>query len=54
MTVALLFAVYLNYIMPENVFLVIASLATFATVWAARSPARPFRAAYGQRRIRRC
>ncbi|VFS60016.1 Proline-specific permease ProY [Raoultella planticola] len=33
MTVALLFAVYLNYIMPENVFLVIASLATFATVW---------------------
>ena len=33
MTTALLFAVYLNYIMPENVFLVIASLATFATVW---------------------
>ena len=33
MTIALLFAVYLNYIMPENVFLVIASLATFATVW---------------------
>ncbi|MFX2579292.1 MULTISPECIES: proline-specific permease ProY [Enterobacter] len=33
MTVALLFSVYLNYIMPENVFLVIASLATFATVW---------------------
>ncbi|MEG2829880.1 MAG: proline-specific permease ProY, partial [Edwardsiella sp. (in: enterobacteria)] len=23
----------LNYIMPQNVFLVIASLATFATVW---------------------
>ncbi|MDF7680326.1 proline-specific permease ProY [Enterobacteriaceae bacterium ESL0689] len=33
MTVALLLAVYLNYVMPENVFLVIASLATFATVW---------------------
>lgn len=33
MTVALLFAVYLNYIMPEGIFLVIASLATFATVW---------------------
>lgn len=33
MTIALLFAVYLNYIMPENVFTVIASLATFATVW---------------------
>ncbi len=33
MTTALLFAVYLNYIMPENVFTVIASLATFATVW---------------------
>jgi len=30
---ALLVAVYLNYIMPENVFLVIASLATFATGW---------------------
>lgn len=33
MVLALLIAVYLNYIMPENVFLVIASLATFATVW---------------------
>ena len=33
MTVALLLSVYLNHIMPENVFLVIASLATFATVW---------------------
>jgi len=33
MTVALLLSVYLNYIMPERVFLVIASLATFATVW---------------------
>ncbi|CAI1906493.1 Proline-specific permease ProY [Serratia ficaria] len=33
MMLALLLAVYLNYIMPENVFLVIASLATFATVW---------------------
>ncbi|MBJ7221856.1 MULTISPECIES: proline-specific permease ProY [unclassified Brenneria] len=30
---ALLVAVYLNYIMPGKVFLVIASLATFATVW---------------------
>jgi proline-specific permease ProY len=30
---ALLIAVYLNYIMPQNIFLVIASLATFATVW---------------------
>jgi proline-specific permease ProY len=30
---AMLIAVYLNYIMPESVFLVIASLATFATVW---------------------
>ncbi|AJC67359.1 MULTISPECIES: proline-specific permease ProY [Dickeya] len=33
MVMALLVAVYLNYIMPEKVFLVIASLATFATVW---------------------
>lgn len=33
MMVALLIAVYLNYIMPGKVFLVIASLATFATVW---------------------
>lgn len=33
MMAAMLTAVYLNYIMPENVFLVIASLATFATVW---------------------
>lgn len=33
MTVALLVAVYLNYIMPDSIFLVIASLATFATVW---------------------
>ncbi|QOL16649.1 proline-specific permease ProY [Dickeya dianthicola] len=33
MMLALLVAVYLNYIMPEKVFLVIASLATFATVW---------------------
>lgn len=30
---ARLLAVYLKYIMPGNVFLVIASLATFATVW---------------------
>lgn len=33
MMVAMLLAVYLNYLMPEKVFLVIASLATFATVW---------------------
>ncbi|GFN46180.1 proline-specific permease ProY [Candidatus Regiella insecticola] len=33
MMCAMLVAVYLNYLMPENVFLVIASLATFATVW---------------------
>ncbi|MFF9126388.1 amino acid permease [Streptomyces sp. NPDC014889] len=30
---ALLLGVLLNYLMPENVFLVIASIATFATVW---------------------
>ncbi|MFB6422107.1 MAG: proline-specific permease ProY [Candidatus Malihini olakiniferum] len=33
MIVALLIAVYLNYIMPGKAFLAIASLATFATVW---------------------
>lgn len=33
MMTTLLVAVYLNYIMPGKVFLVIASLATFATVW---------------------
>lgn len=33
MMMAMLVAVYLNYLMPEKVFLVIASLATFATVW---------------------
>ena len=33
MMLALLLAVYLNYIMPESVFPVIASPATFATVW---------------------
>lgn len=33
MVIALLVAVYLNYVMPEKVFMVIASLATFATVW---------------------
>lgn len=33
MMAALLVAVYLNYVMPSAVFLVIASLATFATVW---------------------
>ncbi|CAD6512419.1 proline-specific permease ProY [Candidatus Profftia tarda] len=30
---SLLSAIYLNYIIPEKVFVVIASLATFATVW---------------------
>ncbi|MCK8235417.1 amino acid permease, partial [Erwinia amylovora] len=33
MMLAMLVAVYLNYLMPEKVFLVIASLAPFATVW---------------------
>jgi proline-specific permease ProY len=33
MMIALLVAVLLNYLIPEKVFLVIASLATFATVW---------------------
>ncbi|MCX8957719.1 proline-specific permease ProY [Erwinia psidii] len=33
MMTAMLVAVYLNYLMPGKVFLVIASLATFATVW---------------------
>lgn len=33
MAVALLVAVLLNYLIPENVFLLIASIATFATVW---------------------
>lgn len=33
MMLAMLVAVYLNYLMPKKVFLVIASLATFATVW---------------------
>ena len=33
MGIALLGGVVLNYLIPENVFLVIASLATFATVW---------------------
>lgn len=33
MMAAMLVAVYLNYLMPKKVFLVIASLATFATVW---------------------
>ncbi|MBD8164361.1 proline-specific permease ProY [Erwinia persicina] len=33
MMMAMLVAVYLNYLMPKKVFLVIASLATFATVW---------------------
>lgn len=30
---ALLIGVLLNYLIPENVFLLIASIATFATVW---------------------
>ncbi|RON01237.1 amino acid permease [Pseudomonas brassicacearum] len=33
MSVALLLGVLLNYLIPENVFLLIASIATFATVW---------------------
>jgi len=33
MSIALLLGVLLNYLIPENVFLLIASLATFATVW---------------------
>jgi histidine transporter len=33
MIAALLVGVVLNYVMPENVFLVISSIATFATVW---------------------
>ncbi|MHC8358833.1 amino acid permease [Pseudomonas sp. LS2P72] len=33
MSAALLLGVLLNYLMPENVFLLIASIATFATVW---------------------
>jgi histidine transporter len=33
MGVALLGGVLLNYLIPENIFLLIASLATFATVW---------------------
>ncbi|MDZ5604144.1 amino acid permease [Pseudomonas sp. RP23018S] len=33
MGVALLLGVLLNYLIPENVFLLIASIATFATVW---------------------
>jgi len=33
MMLALLLAAYLNYVMPKSIFMVIASLATFATVW---------------------
>ncbi|RTF88976.1 amino acid permease [Serratia marcescens] len=33
MSVALLLAVVLNYLIPEKVFMIIASIATFATVW---------------------
>ena len=29
----LLIGVVLNYLIPENVFVIIASIATFATVW---------------------
>ncbi|CFW67449.1 amino acid permease family protein [Yersinia enterocolitica] len=33
MAIALLLGVVLNYLIPKNVFLIIASIATFATVW---------------------
>jgi len=33
MAATLLIGVVLNYLIPENIFLLIASLATFATVW---------------------
>lgn len=33
MVVVLLIGVVLNYLMPENIFLLIAAIATFATVW---------------------
>jgi histidine transporter len=33
MAIALLLAVVLNYLIPENVFMLIAAIATFATVW---------------------
>ncbi|MER1157322.1 amino acid permease, partial [Pseudomonas aeruginosa] len=33
MAVALLLGVALNYLIPQSVFLLIASIATFATVW---------------------
>lgn len=33
MMLAILIAIFLNYLVPEKIFLVIASLATFATVW---------------------
>lgn len=33
MSIALLLAVVLNYLIPEKVFMIIASIATFATVW---------------------
>jgi histidine transporter len=33
MSAALLGGVLLNYLIPENVFMLIASIATFATVW---------------------
>ena len=33
MSIALLLAVVLNYLIPQKVFMIIASIATFATVW---------------------
>lgn len=33
MSVIMLIGVYLNYIIPKDIFVIIASLATFATVW---------------------
>lgn len=33
MSVVMLLGVYLNYLLPERIFVIIASIATFATVW---------------------
>ncbi len=33
MSVVMLLGVYLNYLLPEKIFVIIASIATFATVW---------------------
>jgi histidine transporter len=41
MGAALLIGVLLNYLIPENVFLLIASIATFATVGLADDPGHP-------------